>query len=104
MSGNIQIFVRLLNGGTITLSRHPDDTIEDVMNAIEDQTGIPIAQQRLIFGGRQLDPSQTLSQSGIQAGSTLHLVGRVIGGAQIFRQGHCKDPRQGGPSSGIARC
>jgi hypothetical protein len=79
--GMYSIFVRTLNGKTITLRCHQNDPIEVVKCRIQDKEGIPTPMMRLIFQGKQLEDHSRLSDYKIAQESTLHLVLRLVGGS-----------------------
>ena len=57
----MQIFVKTLTGKTITLDLEPSSSIDDVKTKIQEKDGVPVDQQRLIWGGKTLEDGRTLS-------------------------------------------
>ena len=68
-----QIFVKNLNGRTVTLAVKATDTVDSLREQVERKTGIPPSEQRLLFGGKQLEPGKLLADYDVSKESTLHL-------------------------------
>jgi len=69
----ISIFVRTPEGKKIRLKVDPEETVEDVKKKVEDQIGIPVPDQTLLFDDNELDDPTTLNENGIKHGNTLDL-------------------------------
>jgi ubiquitin len=80
----MQLFVKTLTGKTVTIDVEEGESIEDVKAKISEKEGIPPEQQRLIFGGQQLQDAKTLQDYDVGDDATLHLVLRLRGGERGF--------------------
>ena len=78
--GSKQIYIKTLQGKSITLDVSDTDTISSLKDKIKDIEGIPPDQMRLVFNGKQLEDANTIADYGIQADSSIHLVLRLRGG------------------------
>lgn len=80
---DICVFVKTLTGKTISIYLNSLASVNEVKNHIERIEGVPSVQQRLIFGGVQLEAYGTLESYGVHNDNTLHLVLGLRGGMFI---------------------
>lgn len=73
----MQIFIKLINGDSVTLDVKPLDPIERIKTRVEELTGIAAQQQRYSFGALVLNDEHCLSDYNIEHESTIYLT-RVI--------------------------
>ena len=78
--GSFQIYVKTLMGTTYTLDVNQGNTIYQVKEMVQTETGVSPARQRLIFAGKVLEDGRTLGDYNIQKETTLHLVFRLTAG------------------------
>ena len=84
-----KVVVQDLNGRLTEILCKSDDLIETVKIKFFKESGVPVDQQRLVFGGKQLEDGRTLADYNIKAGSHINFVLRLRGGGQAE---HCMDP------------
>ena len=91
-TGKYEVYVQTLTGKKFTLMVSPFNTIEEVKGKIQDKEGIPPDQQRLIYGGIQLETEHTVGDYYIQKCATLHLVLRLRGMISTFSSVDTSNP------------
>jgi Ubiquitin family len=64
-------------GYSAVLEVESSDTVDSIKRRLEDKWGIPVDQQRLIYGGKQVEDWRTLSDYNVYAEATLDLVLRL---------------------------
>ena len=70
------IFVRTINGKTITLDVQSSDTVQNIKAKIQSKEKIRIDMQQLTFAGKSLEDGRSLSSYEVHEESILHLVPR----------------------------
>ena len=70
-------FVKTLSGKTFLIFANPSDSIENFKEKMQNKSGIPLDQQRLVFEGKQLEDNRTLDDYKIKKSSTLYLILKI---------------------------
>ena len=76
----MQIFVKTLTSQTIVCDVDPTTTVSELAQQIGLKERVPADEIRIIFRGKQLEGSRTVSEYAIQKESTVSMVLRLRGG------------------------
>lgn len=87
----LELNIKTLESQTYTFKVNKNETVSVFKEKIAGETGVPVAQQRLIFRGRVLKDDHPLSEYHLENGHTLHLIVRQPAGSV---------PSSGTPSEG----
>ena len=74
------IKIKLLNGQFKTIELNPSDKILKLKEILEESEGISPDQQRLIFGGKQLQENKSFEEHKIKDGAQISLLLALTGG------------------------
>lgn len=77
---HIEIKVKTLTGRTMNFTIDKYATVEELKNTIRESEGIPCDQQRLNFGGREMNPDKLICSYNIKSGDIIYLILRLRGG------------------------
>jgi hypothetical protein len=78
--GKFCVFIRTLTGRSVQMGgMSQETTVRELKTLVEKEEAVPVAQQRLIFSGKQLDDTKTLGHYGIRACATIHYVLKLRG-------------------------
>jgi hypothetical protein len=77
----MQIFIKNLNGKTVTYQVHPTDTILSVKRQVREKEGMSVPRIRLMYAGKILENDETLSNYNIPKESTFQLMFKFGGGS-----------------------
>mmetsp|Transcript_81645 Transcript_81645/g.155014 ORF Transcript_81645/g.155014 Transcript_81645/m.155014 type:complete len:157 (-) Transcript_81645:90-560(-) len=78
----MQLFVKDVAGRTHSIVAGAESAVASVKQDIFLETGVPLDEQRLIFGGKSLSDSELLSECGITEESTIFLNLDLEGGGK----------------------
>lgn len=90
----MQIFVKTLRGQTIALEAEASATIQNVKASIQEREGVLAEEQRLIFGGHQLEDELTLADYNIEKEATIDMVLSLIGGGKKRKKKNYTTPKK----------
>lgn len=82
IKGGVQMFIKTLTGKTIILEVERAESVDNIKAKIQEQEGIPINQQRLIYGGKLLTDEIITPDYFLSERSVIHLVLKLRGGIE----------------------
>lgn len=74
-----------LEGNKYTLTGEDSTKVSVIQQQLEQKSGIPVKQQKIIFKGRQLESDNVLADYGIQEGSEVRVVLRLRPNSELRR-------------------
>lgn len=77
--GGMQIHLTTLTDKVLSFEVDGSDTVEVVKRMLQDQTGIPPDQARLLYSRKQLEDHRTLAEYGIEHEAKIQLILRLRG-------------------------
>ncbi|CAK0908498.1 unnamed protein product [Prorocentrum cordatum] len=78
----MRLFVRDLAGRSAPVEASPDDDVASLQGRLALLSGVPVGEQRVLFGGRSLCGSATLRACGLEDDSTVFLGLDLSGGGK----------------------
>ncbi|CAN7091232.1 unnamed protein product [Brassica rapa subsp. narinosa] len=94
VESTLELNIKTLDSQTYTFKADKNEMVSVFKEKIASETGVPVAQQRLIFRGRVLKDDHPLSEYHLENGHTLHLI--------VRQQPAESMPSSGMPSEGAA--
>lgn len=76
----MHITVKTLTGKELSFDFDPKITVAEIKENIEEKEGIPPAQQRIIFSGKQMTDTKNIEDHSVKENDTLHLILALRGG------------------------
>lgn len=89
---NMQIFIKTQTGKIFVFYAVPSNTIEVIKTKIHNKAGLSIAEQLLMFEGKELEDEHTFSYYHIKSESRLHLVQGLRGCREVSTENLDKTP------------
>ena len=79
-----QVFLKTLDNRTLVLDVSVDSTVGDLKRLVQDRTGLSVAEQRLLYAGKELRELEYLlwADHHVPPQGTVHLVLRLRGGSK----------------------
>ncbi|KAF7291460.1 p-loop containing nucleoside triphosphate hydrolase protein [Mycena kentingensis (nom. inval.)] len=82
-AGDFEIVVMRLSGEAHRIAVTPSETVGDIKRRMQGETSIPVEEQRLLFGGKEIRGRETVQACGLRAGSTIYLLLRNQGKRRV---------------------